>query len=1200
MSVVKQLVSAFRTPTADPGGLLMRLPEPVLVLGHDGQIVQANEPAAWLLGVGRLELPGTSFAARCGDPDAAATVLEKTRARGAMRDVPLTLAHPTKGMRSVAMHVALVEAVDGALPQFLVLLRDVGDGRRAELEATRRADYHRSLLEASSDGLLAIDGDRRVTDANAAAQAQCGLPRERLVGMDFAALFQNPDSARLALDRTLAERSVVVPGLVIRQRNGAVIDVMFTGTVYLDVDGAMAGVLVSLRDVTESRRAERERDAKDWVVAGIARLNEQFQGQISAAELSRRIITEMATYTGAQVGAFFVVDQGDAGNTLTLLASHAYTRRKALSSRIVFGEGLVGQAALERKQVLLTDIPDDYIRVSSGLGEASPRTLCVTPLLLEGRVTGMLELASFAPFSDSALEYLRQAAPSVAVALEAGVARERVAAALQQAQQLAAELEAQQETLRNTNAELEEQAAQLRISEQKLKSQQQEIELANTELSQKNDLLERQKSETEQARKVLAAQAEEVALASKYKSEFLANMSHELRTPLNSLLLLARSLRDNGTGNLSDEQVESATVIYDSGSDLLSLINEILDLSKIEAGKMELRPEELDLEEFQRSLVSQFDHMARAQGLTLAVRMAPGAPDRIVSDAQRLGQVVKNLLGNALKFTEAGGVTVTFAPAPADVVLARSGLMARDALAISVADTGIGIPADKQRIIFEAFQQADSGDRRRYGGTGLGLSISRELTALLGGEIQLASEPGVGSTFTIYIPLRLAGPLGVATSATLRPAAPRASVFAPSTASPATAAPATLTPAIAAPIVPDDRDALADHDHVVLIVEDDARFAKILAGHVRERGFKCLVAGSGEDGLVLARTHRPHGIVLDIQLPRMDGWAVLNALKQDMSLRHIPVHVVSVEEYSAQNMRLGAIGHVSKPIGREQIDEVLGRLTAASALARKRVLVVEDDEIMRRETVRIVGNGNVTVTEVGTGEEAIAELRGEPFHLVVMDLGLPDMQGLDLLKRLAADHVALPPVIIHTNRELTADEDLFLRAYAESIIVKDVRSQERLIDEVALFLHRVVRDLPEDNRRAILHLHESNEPLRGRKVLIVEDDMRTMFAMARLLAGHGVQPVKAENGGRALELLAEHPDVDLVLLDMMMPVLDGYETLRRLRAQPAFATLPVVALTAKAMKEDRQRCLEAGATDYLSKPVDQDRLLSLLRVLLSR
>jgi CheY-like chemotaxis protein len=809
----------------------------------------------------------------------------------------------------------------------------------------------------------------------------------------------------------------------------------------------------------------------------------------------------------------------------------------------------------------------------------------------------MLELASLGAFTEAALTFLRQVAPSVAVSLEASVARERVAAALQRAQTLAAELEAQQDTLRNTNAELEEQTSQLKLSDQKMKAQQAEIELANTELTQKNDLLERQKVETEQARRVLAAQAEEVALASKYKSEFLANMSHELRTPLNSLLLLARSLRENATDNLTPEQVESASVIYESGSDLLNLINEILDLSKIEAGKMELRLEAVDLADLERSLVSQFAHMASAQGLSLVVERAPDAPSEIVSDGQRVGQVLKNLIGNALKFTEAGGVTVRIGRPAASARLERSGLDPRASLAVSVTDTGIGIPLDKQRIIFEAFQQADSGDRRKYGGTGLGLSISRELAALLGGEIQLVSEPGKGSTFTVFLPLRVEGPVAIVRGPGRAPAP------SPSRAERVVAAPAPAqapAPIATRPAVPDDRASIADHDHVILVVEDDERFARILAANIRARGLKCLVATSGEEGLELARAHRPDGVVLDIQLPQMDGWAVLNALKQDVSLRHIPVHIVSVEESSTQNLRLGAIGHVAKPVGREQIEEVLQRLEAASAQAPKRVLIVEDDELMRRETVRIVGNGNVSVTEVATGAEALAALAADTFQLVVMDLGLPDMQGLELLRRIADARLALPPVIIHTNRELTTEEELFLRSYAESIIVKDVRSQERLIDEVALFLHRVVRDLPEENRRAILHLHESNEPLRGKKVLIVEDDMRTMFAMARMLAGHGVNPIKAENGERALAVLAEQPDVDLVLMDMMMPVLDGYEATQRVRKLPAFSRLPIIALTAKAMKEDRQRCLEAGATDYLSKPVDPDRLVSLMRVLLSR
>jgi CheY-like chemotaxis protein/two-component sensor histidine kinase len=696
-----------------------------------------------------------------------------------------------------------------------------------------------------------------------------------------------------------------------------------------------------------------------------------------------------------------------------------------------------------------------------------------------------------------------------------------------------------------------------------------------------------------------------VALASKYKSEFLANMSHELRTPLNSLLLLARSLRDNPDGNLSPDQVESASVIFDSGSDLLNIINEILDLSKIEAGKMELRLADVDIQDVARTLVSQFEHMAHAQSLTFNVSAEGNLPARLVTDPQRLGQILKNLIGNALKFTEQGSVSVRFARPPADTQFRRAGFDLARAIAVQVTDTGIGIPESQQKIIFEAFQQADSGDRRRFGGTGLGLSISRELANLLGGEIHVHSMPGRGSTFTLFLPESLsetnideAAPVAAPGTPAQPPApAPRQN----NGAKPAAVSPL-QRPNVDKPQTPldDDHGKIGSDDRVLLLVEDDLRFAKLLIEHVRQRGFKCLHATSGESGLELARVYRPHGVVLDIELPGIDGWTVLSELKQDLSLRHIPVHIVSVEPASKANLGIGAIGHAAKPVAREQIDEVLRRLDAASAHAAKRVLVIEDEPLMRQETVRVIGNGNVKADAAATGREGLDLLAKTRYDLVVMDLGLPDMSGVELLQTWSKTTDNLPPVIIHTVRELTMEEELFLRHFSDSIIIKDVRSQERLIDEVALFLHRVVRDLPEDKRQAIFHLRQSDEPLRGKKVLIVEDDMRTMFAMARMLAGHGVNPIKAENGERALAMLAEHPDTDLVLLDMMMPVMDGYEVARRLREDPAFRQLPVIALTAKAMREDRQRCLEAGCTDYLSKPVDPDRLTSLMRVLMFR
>jgi CheY-like chemotaxis protein/HAMP domain-containing protein len=998
-----------------------------------------------------------------------------------------------------------------------------------------------------------------------------------------------------------------------------------------DEVGQLATAVSRMQDALRVARAAA-RDL-DWLKSGIARLNTVVLGQADLHKLADTVLTEVAHTLDAKVGALFVMGEADGAPRLTLLATHAYTVRKQLATHFGLGEGLVGQSALEKKTILLQSAPEDYVRVVSGLGEAAPRNLCVTPIKFRDEIRGVIELGTMAPMSELTTEYLEQAMVVVAAAFEIVRAQAVVrvqqeelranneelqaqARALEKSQE---ELRAQQTELQNANVELETQMLRVKESEERLRTQQEELEVTNEELKDKNDLLEQQKVEMEDARAALTVQADELALASKYKSEFLANMSHELRTPLNSLLLLARSLRDNGEGNLSEEQVESARVIFESGGDLLNLINEILDLSKIEAGRMEVRLENVALTELTHAMNSQFAHMARNQSLSFEVVAAPAAPPQISTDPQRLGQIMKNLVGNALKFTETGGVTVTFDRPAASTDLSRSGLRPDRTLAVHVKDTGIGIPLDKQKVIFEAFQQADSGDRRRYGGTGLGLSISRELVRLLGGEIQLVSTPGEGSVFTAYLPIDgpSAGAPPVASAAPARPAPlPPAVVAAAKTPTtgawarpnlPPSGAPAPVAPRPKRPTqslppaqVDDDRETLQEDDHAILVVEDDARFARILAGHVKKRGFKVLVALTGEEGLELARAWRPSGVVLDLQLPNMDGWAVLNALKQDVDTRHIPVHIVSAQDPSPEGLRIGAIGHASKPLQPEHIEGLLARIEAASAQAEKLVLVVEDDPVMRRETVRIIGNGNVKTVEVDTGAAALQALRDRNFALIVLDLGLPDMPGLDLLQRATAEKITLPPVIIYTVRELTQAEEATLRHYADSIILKDVRSQERLIDEVALFLHRVVRDLPEEKRRTIRRLHETDEPLRGRKVLVVEDDMRTMFAMARLLTEHGLNPVKAENGERALELLAAHPDVDIVLMDMMMPVLDGYEACRRIRAQSKYAQLPVIALTAKAMKEDRDKCIQAGASDYLSKPVDPPRLLSLMRVWLGR
>ncbi|MEI8297660.1 MAG: response regulator [Pseudomonadota bacterium] len=957
----------------------------------------------------------------------------------------------------------------------------------------------------------------------------------------------------------------------------------------------------SVRRMTNALRARAAEVTQiDRLKSGIAAVNALLLGMDEANKIAAGAITAVVEHLGAQVGALFVLDADSEGSLLRVAGTYAYIWRKSGALQFRLGEGVVGQVAVEKKLIILQQVPEDYVQVVSGLGRAVPSEVCLVPVLYNGELRGVLEIGSLHAFDDAARQYLEQTALVIGAAFE--IARAKLVVVQQQVEMRAyteellrqkdeleatsQELKAQQLELQQTNAEVEAQIRRALSSEERLKSQQAELEVSNRALEDRNGELERQKGEIEKARKGLAVQAEDLAIASKYKSEFLANMSHELRTPLNSLLLLSRSLRDNADGNLLPGQLESAGIIYDSGTDLLNLINEILDLAKIEAGRMELRLETCAVAEIARSLGHQFGHMARSQGLEFSVTVAEGASAELVTDPNRLGQVLKNLVGNALKFTDKGGVAVEFAPVPADAVLNAPGLVPARALAIRVTDTGIGVPLDKQKLIFEAFQQADSGDRRRFGGTGLGLSISRNIAALLGGEIQIVSEPGRGSTFTLVIPTEVA-PAGGAAPHT-HPAA-----------SAATSPSALAGSGRAAVDVADDRDAIEERDRVILVVEDDVTFCGVLCNEVRNRGFKCLAAVTGEQGLELAKSFRPSGVILDLNLPGTDGWAVLRSLKQDVETRHIPVHIVSAEDASLDGLRIGAIGHAHKPLTSADINAILATIERSVASAEKHVLVVEDDPIVRRDTMRLVGNGNVHVHEAASGAQALAAMRTLTLDLVVLDLGLEDMQGLELLRAASDGGTKIPPVIIYTARDLTPNEEMVLRQYAETIIIKDVRSNERLVDEVALFLHRVVNDLPQDKKSTIRHLYESDEKLRGKTVLIVEDDMRTMFAMAKLLASHGIHPLKAADGSQALEILAAEP-VDLVLLDMMMPVMDGYETAGRVRSDPRLKGLPIIALTAKAMREDRQRCIEAGASDYLAKPIDQDRLLSLLRIWLCR
>ena len=695
--------------------------------------------------------------------------------------------------------------------------------------------------------------------------------------------------------------------------------------------------------------------------------------------------------------------------------------------------------------------------------------------------------------------------------------------------------------------------------------------------------------ELQSANVELEEKSKALGLAYKYKSEFLAKMSHELRTPLNSLLILAQLLSANKGGNLTDEQVEFARIIHNSGGDLLNLINEILDLSKIEAGQMNLQLGTVRTGDLADAVHTSFGYMAEEKGLKLEVTVRDDAPSEITSDQKHIEQIIRNLVANAIKFTDSGSVTVTFSRPSPHTNLSKSGLSADECLSVEVKDTGIGIAPENQKIIFEAFHQVDVGTTRQGGGTGLGLSISLELSRLLGGEIRTESELGTGSTFTLYLPVTMSSCRNAAPGNTATVAgADEGAVH------------STMRHSATAVETEDDRDNLNKDDRVILVIEDDQKLARLLYGKCHEKGFKCLSAPTGEAGLELAGRHLPNAVILDICLPGMDGWDVLSALKENTDTRHIPVHIISAQDASAEMLLRGAAGHSTKPPTLEDIEKIFLRLEQVSDGKPRRVLLVDGNAETRRKIVNLIGDEDVRIDEVETGNQTLEVLRSSCYDCVILDFDLPDMDGLELLGKLESKGAELPPVIVHACRELTPREEMELRKHTKSIAVKDVKSEERLLDEVSLFLHRTGSKMPEKQRKIIRDLHDTDKLLRGKKVLIIDDDMRTTFALSRLLSDRGMETLKAENGERALRLLGEHPDVNLVLMDIMMPVMDGYETMKLIRVQERFRRLPIIALTAKAMPEDRMKCLAAGANDYLRKPVDPQRLFSMMCIWLYR
>ncbi len=936
-----------------------------------------------------------------------------------------------------------------------------------------------------------------------------------------------------------------------------------TRSITVKAQGEVAALTETINQMIGNLAGTTQRNKEqDWLKTNVARISSLMQGQRDLQTVSRLIMSELTPTVGAQHGAFFLrnIDDGryDAENDLRLVASYGYSAGKGVPTRFRFGESLVGQAAVEKAPILVTQAPSDYVRVSSGLGDAVPVNLVVLPILFEDDVLGVIELASLRAFNDVDRMFLGQVIDTIGVVLSTIIANTRTEELLTESQRLASELQAQQEELRQTNQELQENARLLADQNRNIEVKNREIEIARLGLEEK---------------------AQQLALSSKYKSEFLANMSHELRTPLNSLLILAKLLADNQERNLTERQIEFARTIQTAGTDLLDLINDILDLSKVEAGRMAIVPTQVRLADVCAGGEESFRLVAEERKLEFTVGKLAGMPEMIVTDEQRLQQVLRNLLSNAFKFTERGSVKLSIGPVPSEIRLSSPVLLAAEhVVAFSVTDTGIGIPSDKLQQVFEAFQQADGTTSRKYGGTGLGLSISREIARLLGGELQATSTVGEGSVFTLYLPYAYQPP-----PLPRQPEEPRPS------------------PALSEPVkVGDDRDSIAGGDRTLLIVESDDALARSTIELGREHGFKTVRVPRGPSALALAREFSPDAILLDTELPYMDGGTLLTLLKQDARLRHIPVHVLGPPDARQDSLRGGAFGFTAKPVRHAEVAEAIERLAAYTNGDRHRLLVISrGDREHEAIGTLLSGLAGVEVIAVTGSEEALGALGERRADCIVVDLQVDAATGFGFLEQVSIDeYLRAVPVIVYTGQEREEEIETRLVSYARTIVLKEASSPGRLLDEVTLFLHRRTDQLPEGHRTMPGSDHDGNV-FQGKKALIVDDDIRNVFALTSVLEREDMAVLFAENGRDGLATLEEHPDIAIVLMDVMMPEMDGHEATAAIRHIPRFATLPIIALTAKAMKGDREQSIAAGASDYIAKPVDVDQLLSLMRVWLA-
>lgn len=935
--------------------------------------------------------------------------------------------------------------------------------------------------------------------------------------------------------------------------------VISMGATQMSFDMAFAKMRSTLRD---NREAE---ETRDWIKSGQNELNALMRGEHETTYLAKKILSFLIARTGASCGALYLYNPDL--QELQLSASHALADEQQLRARFALGEGLVGQSALERNTLHMTDLPVNYMPIVSALGQAKTLNLMVIPLIHADNLIGVLEIAAYRNYSASQLEFLQLAKEGIAIGLGVALSRKRTQELLEQATQQAEELRVQQEQLQQSNEELEERAQMLEQQRELIRVKSQEVESSNAQLQRK---------------------AEELERTSTYKSEFLANMSHELRTPLNSMLILSSLLRDNKEGKLSERQVEYAATIHGAGKDLLNLINDILDLSKIEAGRLELNLAETSVSGLIDELHNLFLPLAEKQHLDFLLNVQADVPATLLTDSQRTQQILKNLLANAFKFTTHGQIKLNI-----HYSAAASNTLKRAAIAFAVSDSGIGIAADKQGQIFHAFQQADGSTSRKYGGTGLGLSISRQLAQRMGGDITLSSASGKGSIFTLLLPI-------IASETELTAATMPEKISLPAALPTPAILPETVNTVIA-PIQPvniqDDRDLARPNMRSILIVEDDAAFATILRDTVRDHGFHALVATDGESGLEMAGEYLPNAIILDIMLPHIDGWGVMRNIKDNPRTRHIPVHFITCLEDRQKALNMGAIGFITKPVDSAQLDAALALIASAIDKTLKKLLIVEDDLIEARSIAALLEIGGLEIVLASSGKEALQYMQQEKFDCMVLDLGLSDMSGFELLDHLQEQNQGTRlPVIIHSGRSLSAADERRLQNYADSIIIKGAQSPERLLNEVSLFLHLVENSLPQEKQKMIRRALDKEAMFEQRKVLLVDDDMRNIFSLSSILSEKGMHIVEATNGLEALAQLETHHDIDIVLMDIMMPEMDGYEAMRRIRKNQRLTHLPIIAMTAKAMVGDQKLCLEAGASDYISKPIDLDKLYSLMRV----